>query len=110
MCTGELVLDMEPLLVLVPEEDQSRYQCPHCSYSCTNRAYLQRHMRVHTGERPYRCDVCPSAFKDRSNLNRHRRCHTGEKPFKCPHCWRRFNQTSSLRTHVLGQHGTSRWR
>ncbi|KAG0427374.1 hypothetical protein HPB47_025562 [Ixodes persulcatus] len=108
--TGELVLDVEPLLVLVPDEDQSRYQCPHCSYSCTNRAYLQRHMRVHTGERPYRCDVCPSAFKDRSNLNRHRRCHTGEKPFKCPHCWRRFNQTSSLRTHVLGQHGTSRWR
>ncbi|CAN8010254.1 unnamed protein product [Ixodes pacificus] len=107
---GELVLDVEPLLVLVPDEDQSRYQCPHCSYSCTNRAYLQRHMRVHTGERPYRCDVCPSAFKDRSNLNRHRRCHTGEKPFKCPHCWRRFNQTSSLRTHVLGQHGTSRWR
>lgn len=86
--------------------EQPRIHCPRCSYTCTSRAYLLRHVRVHTGERPYRCDFCPSAFKDRSNLNRHRRCHTGERPFKCPHCWRCFNQSSSLRTHVLGQHGT----
>ncbi|KAH9383041.1 hypothetical protein HPB48_023763 [Haemaphysalis longicornis] len=85
-------------------EEEARIQCPHCDYNCRNRAYLRRHIRVHTGERPYHCTFCPSKFKDRSNLNRHRRCHTGERPYECSHCGARFNQTSSLKTHVLGQH------
>ncbi|KAH7971255.1 hypothetical protein HPB49_020762 [Dermacentor silvarum] len=85
---------VEPL----PDEEV-RIQCPHCSYNCTNRAYLRRHIRVHTGEQPYHCTFCSRRFKDRSNLNRHRRCHTGERPYECEHCGLRFNQTSSLKTH-----------
>ncbi|XP_037288840.2 uncharacterized protein LOC119181699, partial [Rhipicephalus microplus] len=85
-------------------DEELRIQCPHCEYNCTNRAYLRRHIRVHTGEQPYHCSFCSRRFKDRSNLNRHRRCHTGERPYECKHCGLRFNQTSSLKTHVLGQH------
>ncbi|KAF8778765.1 Zinc finger protein 208 like protein [Argiope bruennichi] len=36
------------------------------------------------------CDICNKAFNRKDNLERHLRVHTGEKPFKCTFCSRRF--------------------
>lgn len=45
------------------------------------------------------CSLCPARFVCRSKLDRHMRIHTGDKPFGC-FCGARFNQKSALKNHT----------
>lgn len=51
-----------------------------CGYRTNYRGNLQKHIRVHTGERPYRCNVCNKGFTTSSNLKMHMLRHHGEGP------------------------------
>ncbi|XP_056913658.1 zinc finger protein 658-like isoform X2 [Takifugu flavidus] len=46
------------------------------------------------------CPYCGKCFERAGHLERHKRIHTGEKPFCCEICGRRFNQKSSLKEHM----------
>ena len=35
---------------------------------------------------PVTCEECGKVLADQTSLNRHMMIHTGEKPFKCPYC------------------------
>lgn len=52
-----------------------RFSCKICPYSSNNAANLQRHVRVHTGEKPFKCSYCPAAFSQSGNYKRHLRNH-----------------------------------
>ncbi|XP_039189362.1 zinc finger protein 397-like [Crotalus tigris] len=74
------------------------FGCPDCEKSFNTSSQLDRHHRVHTGERPFTCSECGKSFRQWQILMVHKRIHTGEKPFKCATCGKSFsNQASHIR-------------
>ena len=39
-----------------------------------------KHKEIHTGGNSHNCNVCGKYFKNKSTMDRHYRIHTGEKP------------------------------
>ena len=41
-------------------------------------------------DKTFPCDICGIAFKKKGIMNKHTRIHTGEKPFECELCKKTF--------------------
>lgn len=47
------------------------HSCPFCSKLFHQKIDLQRHIRVHTGEKPFGCKICGRCFKRKEGLTYH---------------------------------------
>ncbi|KAA0187857.1 putative Zinc finger protein, partial [Fasciolopsis buskii] len=76
------------------------YRCRDCDKEFRILRYLEKHRRIHTGEKPYQCCYCGRQFNDWPNMNRHKRIHTGERPYRCSICTKTFSQPAVYNEHV----------
>lgn len=53
------------------EIETTGYQCPHCEYFAKWPTELQKHIMVHSKERPHQCIICGLTYKWKWDLGRH---------------------------------------
>ncbi|XP_064118717.1 zinc finger protein Xfin-like isoform X3 [Macrobrachium nipponense] len=51
------------------------HPCPYCNKEFDFASSLERHIRIHTGEKPFACTLCPYRTTQRCNLDRHSMTH-----------------------------------
>jgi len=72
-----------------------------CDKAFRQSEHLNRHMRVHTGDKPYKCSLCDKSFGRSSTLQNHKRqVHSNRKPYQCPFCEKMFKTNIEVKRHV----------
>ncbi|KAM4688658.1 ras-responsive element-binding protein 1 isoform 2-T2 [Discoglossus pictus] len=51
------------------------HSCSICGKALSSASSLDRHMLVHSGERPYKCSMCGQSFTTNGNMHRHMKIH-----------------------------------
>uniref|UniRef100_A0AAV2JZC6 C2H2-type domain-containing protein n=1 Tax=Knipowitschia caucasica TaxID=637954 RepID=A0AAV2JZC6_KNICA len=75
------------------------FKCSQCDMRFIQKYLLQRHEKIHTGEKPFRCDECGMRFIQKYHMERHKRTHSGEKPYQCDYCHQYFSRTDRVLKH-----------
>lgn len=68
--------------------------------SCTSSSSSSPQNKKINEGRPYPCHLCKRAFARKHDLQRHIRVHTGDKPYVCPCCKKAFARTDALKRHL----------
>jgi len=105
-------------------EKATNFKCDVCKVGYCTKAYLTRHQRIHTKNRPkpFKCDKCDHATDDKSSLKKHLKSHEriiercdkcNKKLFKsrihdcrldCKFCGKKFSLTANVATHIKKHH------
>ncbi|RXG70503.1 Zinc finger protein [Armadillidium vulgare] len=67
------------LTIEKPVSDVSSYTCHICLKSFHFPSLLERHLRIHTGDRPFPCQFCSYRGKRKDHLDSHLRLHAQDR-------------------------------
>ncbi|XP_055386174.1 zinc finger protein 91-like [Condylostylus longicornis] len=80
------------------------FACDQCDRRYTFNYQLQRHKRLHTGERPYECTICEEKFRHYDTLKEHYVFrHSEDRPYACRHegCDKKFKTRKTRSFHEV---------
>ena len=75
------------------------HACKTCGARFAQKAYLDNHLRTHTGEKPYKCEICGKKYGHNGTLYRHRKKHDNGKNISCTKCNTPFANKKDLEEH-----------
>ena len=79
----------------------TRFMCKFCGMQFIRRPDMDAHASLHDDEKPpLTCGVCGKVYNTRSKLQRHVRVHSGERPFPCVVCGKRFPRSDHVKQHM----------
>ena len=84
------------------------FHCPGCFEGFSQKTEQEAHVNVCKATR-YECGICKkNSFVCKRDLERHMRMHSGEKPFRCEICLKHFSHKCNLKTHLKTVHNRNR--
>ncbi|XP_055706900.1 zinc finger protein 34-like [Phlebotomus papatasi] len=84
------------------------FQCADCEKRFTTKGQLKAHMVSHSNIRPYQCEICAKTFPRSGTLKIHMRFHTNERPYQCRVCSKAFHSATLRTTHEKTHSGETR--
>eukprot|EP00095_Tigriopus_kingsejongensis_P010018 snap_masked-scaffold1048_size67263-processed-gene-0.1 protein:Tk10018 transcript:snap_masked-scaffold1048_size67263-processed-gene-0.1-mRNA-1 annotation:"zinc finger protein 585a isoform 2" len=84
------------------------YPCPMCAKAFSSNSIMQKHVKIHTNDRPHSCSLCGKAFIQKAHLQTHLLRHSGAKPFLCGYCGKCFTTKSNLGEHAKTHTGAKK--
>ena len=67
------------MLSVPPAEVKRTFHCNLCKFTSSRISSFNRHMKIHSTEKPHVCHVCLKAFRTVTLLRNHVNTHTGKQ-------------------------------
>ncbi|XP_073453288.1 uncharacterized protein [Aquarana catesbeiana] len=79
-------------------EEKVGFACSECGKCYNEMSQLEKHQRVHMGEKPFSCTECGKSFRFEALLELHWGSHIAT--ISCPECGKNFASQSLLKYHL----------